>query len=78
MRDHNILTLLNHGLCVTVNSDDPSYFGGYMTENFVALAEDLEMSKIQAIGLVENSIEASFASTSRKKEMRDTLEQWTL
>ena len=36
MRDHNILTLLQRGLCVTVNSDDPSYFGGYMTENFVA------------------------------------------
>lgn len=69
MSQHNILEMLDMGVCVTVNSDDPAYFGGYMTENFIALAESLEMSKQQAIQLVKNGIEASFADDDRKKEM---------
>jgi adenosine deaminase len=34
MADHNLATLLDAGLCVTINSDDPAYFGGYINENF--------------------------------------------
>jgi len=73
MSQHNILLMLDQGVCVTVNSDDPAYFGGYMTENFLALAESLEMSKTQAIQLVKNSIEASFVSETRKQEMLNLL-----
>jgi adenosine deaminase len=69
MSQHNILTMLEQGVCVTVNSDDPAYFGGYMTENFVALAEALALTEVQATELVKNSIEASFASEQRKTEM---------
>ncbi len=69
MSRHNILTMLVQGVCVTVNSDDPAYFGGYMTENFVALAEALALTEVQATELVKNSIEASFASEQRKTEM---------
>ncbi len=69
MSQHNILTMLVQGVCVTVNSDDPAYFGGYMTENFVALAEALALTEVQATELVKNSIEASFASEQRKTEM---------
>jgi adenine deaminase len=76
MKDHNILKLLDEGICVTVNSDDPSYFGGYMTENFIALANDLNMTKIQAQQLVHNSIEASFATNARKTEMLKQLNDW--
>lgn len=71
MSQHNILQMLDMGVCVTVNSDDPAYFGGYMTENFVALAESLSMSKQQAVQLVKNSVEASFASEKRKTEILD-------
>ncbi|MDH3326375.1 MAG: adenosine deaminase [Gammaproteobacteria bacterium] len=73
MSQHNILAMLEQGVCVTVSSDDPAYFGGYMTENFVALAESLDMSKDQAISIVKNSIEASFASKERKQQMMELL-----
>jgi adenosine deaminase len=74
MSQHNILEMLNKGVYVTVNSDDPAYFGGYMTENFEALAQSLGMTENQAGQLVSNSIEASFADDSRKQEMRNLLE----
>ncbi len=70
MSQHNILDMLEQGVCVTVNSDDPAYFGGYMTENFVALAQSLDMTKEQAKQLVLNSIDASFADDARKQTMR--------
>lgn len=69
MSQHTILAMLEQGVCVTVNSDDPAYFGGYMTENFFALAQSLAMTKQQAIQLVKNSVEASFASVQRKQEI---------
>lgn len=69
MREHNILDLLALGVCVTVNSDDPSYFGGYMTENFEALASSLNMNQAQARKLVENSIVGSFCSEHRKQQL---------
>lgn len=75
MSQHTILNMLEQGVCVTVNSDDPAYFGGYMTENFVALAQALDMSKQQARQLVLNSIEASFADDKRKKAMRHLLDR---
>lgn len=73
MSQHNILTMLEQGVCVTVNSDDPAYFGGYMTENFEALAKSLQMSKAQATQLVRNSIEASFVTDERKQQMLNLL-----
>lgn len=75
MAEHNILALLEKGVKVTVNSDDPAYFGGYMTENFVALAEALQLSEQQAIHLVKNAIEASFISNEEKQPMFAKLEQ---
>lgn len=73
MSQHNILDMLERGVCVTVNSDDPAYFGGYLTENFVALAQALDMTEDQAKQLVLNSIEASFADEARKQAMRALL-----
>ena len=48
MSDHTILEMLQRGVCVTVNSDDPAYFGGYMAENFVALSDALSLTQQQA------------------------------
>ncbi|VAW69597.1 Adenosine deaminase [hydrothermal vent metagenome] len=73
MSQHSILQMLERGVCVTVNSDDPAYFGGYMTENFMALAQSLDMTKAQAVKLVENSIQASFASKQRKLQLMQML-----
>lgn len=61
MAEHNILRLLEMGVKVTVNSDDPAYFGGYVTENFVALQESLGMTCEQAKRLAQNSLEARLA-----------------
>ncbi|GAB3461108.1 adenosine deaminase [Azotobacter salinestris] len=58
MAEHNILRLLEMGVKVTVNSDDPAYFGGYVTENFVALQESLGMTCEQAERLAQNSLDA--------------------
>ena len=69
MSHHNILMMLEAGVCVTVNSDDPAYFGGYITENFMALKKYLDMTRAQAIQLVKNSIEASFATPAQKTVM---------
>ncbi|NWL77571.1 adenosine deaminase [Pseudomonas taiwanensis] len=58
MRQHNILDMLERGVKVTVNSDDPAYFGGYVTENFAALHEHLGMTENQAKRLAQNSLDA--------------------
>ncbi|RRV15453.1 adenosine deaminase [Pseudomonas saudiphocaensis] len=58
MSQHNILQLLEQGVKVTVNSDDPAYFGGYVTENFMALHESLRMTEEQARRLAQNSLDA--------------------
>lgn len=61
MSEHNILQLLEQGVKVTVNSDDPAYFGGYVTENFMALHESLGMTEDQARRLAQNSLDARLA-----------------
>ncbi|MEG3755335.1 adenosine deaminase [Psychromonas arctica] len=76
MQQHNILDLLALDICVTVNSDDPSYFGGYMTENFEALAQALDLNQTQAIKLVQNSITASFCDEQRKQELTKILNDY--
>lgn len=76
MSSHTILEMLEQGVCVTVNSDDPSYFGGYMTENFISLYDNLGLSKGQALRLVKNSIDASFAPKKRKKGLYRILDEF--
>lgn len=61
MSEHPILQMLEQGALVTVNSDDPAYFGGYVTENFHALHTDLGMTRQQAQRLAENSLNARLA-----------------
>lgn len=60
LRDHNLLRLLSAGLCATVNSDDPAYFGGYVNDNFAACAEALPLHAGHAYALAQNSFRASF------------------
>ncbi|WP_313085547.1 adenosine deaminase [Pseudomonas sp.] len=61
MSQHNILQMLEQGVKVTVNSDDPAYFGGYVTENFMALHQSLGMTEAQARRLAQNSLDARLA-----------------
>lgn len=62
LRDHPLKKMLDAGLCVTVNSDDPAYFGGYMNTNFVQTVEALNLSREDVIALARNSFEAAFIS----------------
>ncbi|MHA3078898.1 adenosine deaminase [Acinetobacter sp. ANC 5502] len=68
MREHNIQRLLEQGLCVTVNSDDPAYFGGYMNDNFIAVVEALDLSEDELKKLAINSFEASFLEDAEKEK----------
>lgn len=77
MADHNIARLLRQGLVVTVNSDDPAYFGGYVGDNYRAIATSLNLSRSELAKLADNSIVASFLPGHRKSELRKRLQtQW--
>lgn len=68
MQQHNIRRLLQQGVHVTVNSDDPSYFGGYMNDNFIAIAEALDLSNEELKQLATHSFEASFIPEAEKEK----------
>ena len=67
MSDHPLLTLLDRGLRVMINSDDPAYFGGYVNENYHAVDAALNPSAEQIISLVKNSFLASFLPDDEKQ-----------
>ncbi|MFH1725721.1 MAG: adenosine deaminase [Elusimicrobiota bacterium] len=69
LEDHNLKDLLDRGLCVTLNSDDPAYFGGYVNENFSAARKALGLSEAQLRALAKNSFEASFLDPESKKRL---------
>ncbi len=67
MEHHNLKRLLEAGLRVTVNSDDPAFFGGYVLENYLAVERALGLSRAQLATLARNSIEASFLDADAKR-----------
>ncbi|OFY87368.1 MAG: adenosine deaminase [Bacteroidetes bacterium RIFCSPLOWO2_12_FULL_35_15] len=69
MHHHPLNTMIDKGLLVTINSDDPAYFGGYMNENYYGIAKALDLSKEQIYQLAKNSFNASFLDEETKKEM---------
>ena len=75
MADHNLKTLLQLGLKVTINSDDPAYFGGYMNQNFLAAFAHLDLDANDAYTLARNSFEASFVSDEIKAGWITQLDQ---
>ena len=62
LSQHNLVRLLDAGLCVTVNSDDPAYFGGYIGENFLQTQQALDLDAKQLHKLARNAFTASFLS----------------
>ena len=60
LEQHPLATMLEHGLCATVNSDDPAYFGGYVGENLAGVAEALRLDDDVILKLARNSFEAAF------------------
>ena len=73
---HPLKRMLQAGLLVTVNSDDPAYFGGYVNENFVAVQTALDLTQTDIAALARNSIAASFLSDEDKAAGLDRFESF--
>ena len=76
LNQHPLMEMLDKRLTVTVNSDDPAYFGGYVNENYLAVAYALNLSKEQIIQLAKNSFIASFLEEDEKLKMIEKVEQY--
>lgn len=70
LTQHNLADFLRRGILVTVNADDPAYFGGYIADNYVAVAKALKLSYAELAQLADNSIVASFLPVGRKAALR--------
>jgi adenine deaminase len=69
MASHNLPQLLDAGLCITINSDDPAYFGGYINENFDAVGQAFQLTQDQLHMLARNSFEAAFMDDDRRSRL---------
>jgi adenosine deaminase len=76
LAEHNLKKLLELGLCVTVNSDDPAYLGGYVAENFQAAQAELNLSRDDIHRLARNSFQASFLSPGEKRGFIQELDEF--
>ena len=76
MEDHNLKRLLDAGLCVTINSDDPAYFGGYVLENYMAAQQALGLTRTDLTQLARNSIEASFLPATEKQRWQAEIDRY--
>ena len=74
MEQHNIVDLLCKGVSVGINSDDPAYFGGYMNDNFNAVANTHSLTYEQLAKFTSNAIDASFCNAQRKYELQQQLQ----
>ncbi len=68
LKDHPLKKLLDHKVLATVNSDDPAYFGGYLSQNLIEIAEALDLTKEEIIQLAKNSFTASFLDEADKQK----------
>ncbi|NQV38236.1 MAG: adenosine deaminase [Candidatus Marinimicrobia bacterium] len=76
LKDHPLKIMLNKGLLVTINSDDPAYFDGYINENYNAVSQALDLSKDDIYELAKNSFEASFLDEKTKKGFIEKVDEY--
>ena len=76
MREHPLKGMLGEGLCATVNSDDPAYFGGYVADNYRAVRDGLGLTPEDFRTVVENSFRASFLGKSEKQRLLAEVEAY--
>jgi len=77
IEDHNLKRLLDRGLCVTLNSDDPAYFGGYLVDNFIAAQRALALTRSDVVQVARNSITASFLPAAAKRDWLAKIDGYT-
>jgi adenosine deaminase len=75
LENHPLKIMLDKGLKATVNSDDPSYFGGYLNDNYIRTADALSLEHDDIITLVRNGFEGAYLSQSRKSALMDELDR---
>jgi adenosine deaminase len=78
MADHPLKKMLERGLVVSIHSDDPAYFGGYLDANFEAVHQALGLNRSERATLARNSIMSSFLDAEAKADLVDQVEQWLL
>ena len=76
MKAHPLREMLERGLVVTLNSDDPAYFGGYLNENYCAAQQALGLTRDQLVRIAGNSFRASFLDTSEKAALLARLDTY--
>lgn len=76
LKDHPLRKMLEKGLLVTVNSDDPAYFGGYVNENYIAIANALQLTPEEIVLLAKNSFTASFLDDSAKHHLTGKIDTY--
>jgi adenosine deaminase len=74
LEQHNLKQLLDAGLKVTINSDDPAYFGGYIAQNYVDTARALGLSRVELKRIARNSLEASFVPEALRQPWFERLD----
>jgi adenine deaminase len=78
LEDHNFKRLLDAGLKLTINSDDPAYFGGYVARNYIDTARALGLSRAELARVARNSLEASFVSDAERAPWLARLQAMTV
>jgi len=68
LKEHNLKKMLNKGLMVMINSDDPAYFGGYINKNLIECQDALNLSMKEVKTLIINSFKSSFLKEEKKNE----------
>ena len=76
LKDHPVPEMLRRGLHVTLNSDDPAYFGGYVNENYRRLADAVGLTRDQVTQLARNSFEGSFLTSAEKAAFIDEVDAY--
>jgi adenine deaminase len=74
LADHPVKRMLDRGLCVTLNSDDPAYFGGYVLDNYLAVAETFALSRAELGTIARNAIGATFLDEAAKRTLLGELD----
>lgn len=77
LTDHPLPQMMKNDLLVTINSDDPAYFGGYMNENFAGIAKALKLSKQDIVTLAINGFKASFLDEAEKEVMINKVNEYS-
>lgn len=76
IKQHPLKRMLDMGLMVTINSDDPAYLGGYINENYIAAAKALNLTKEELERIAKNSFMASFLEKSEKDKMIRKIDEY--